>query len=111
MSAETIGKAMPAVFTLADLAAMNAADRHGHRYEMSPEGMLSVMPPPDSAHARVASRLFAWFLAAGWSADQVFQVAGIRLPGVDGDGGRIPDLTVWTQPPPDGVWLAVTDLL
>jgi Uma2 family endonuclease len=111
MSAETVGKEMPAVVTLADLAAMNAADQHGHRYEMSPEGALSIMPPADSVHAKTASRLFAWLLAAGWPAEQVLQVAGIRIPGADGDGGRIPDLTVWSKPPRDGVWLAVTDLL
>jgi Uma2 family endonuclease len=102
---------MPAVVTLDDLAAMNAADPNGHRYETSPEGVLSVMPPPDSEHAMIASRLFAWFIMAGWPADQLLQVAGIRIPGPDGDGGRIPDVSVWQKPPPRGVWLAVADLL
>ena len=36
---------------------MMAADPHGHRYEISPGGALSVMPPPDSEHAAIASRL------------------------------------------------------
>jgi hypothetical protein len=46
MSAETVGRHMPSVVTLDDLAAMIAADEHGHRYEISPEAALSVMPPP-----------------------------------------------------------------
>jgi Uncharacterized protein conserved in cyanobacteria len=110
MSAEAVGRHMPAVVTLDDLAAMNAADPNGHRYETSPEGVLSVMPPPDSEHATIASRLFAWFVMAGWPADQVLQAVGIRVRTPSGVGGRIPDLTVWRQPPPRGVWVAVTDL-
>ena len=102
---------MPAVVTLDDLAAMNAADVNGHRYETSPEGVLSVMPPPDSEHATIASRLFAWLIMAGWPADQVLQVAGVRIAGSDGVGGRIPDVSVWGKAPPRGVWLAITDLL
>jgi Uma2 family endonuclease len=111
MSAEAVGLHMPAVVTLDDLAAMNAADLNGHRYETSPEGVLSVMPPPDSEHATIASRLFAWLIIAGWPADQVLQVAGVRISAADGVGGRIPDLTVWSKAPARGVWLAITDLL
>ncbi|MET8282573.1 Uma2 family endonuclease [Micromonospora sp. NPDC005174] len=47
MSAEAVGMYMPAVVTLDDVAAMNSADPNGHRYETSPEGVLSVMPLPD----------------------------------------------------------------
>jgi len=111
MSAEPLGGHRPAVVTLDDLAAMNAADRYGHRYELSPEGALSVMPPPDSEHAAIASRLLVWLALAGWPADQVLQAVGIRIAGSDGDGGRIPDLTVWAKNQPRTVWLAVTDLL
>jgi Uma2 family endonuclease len=102
---------MPAVVTLRDLAAMNAADQYGHRYEMSPEGALSIMPPPDSGHAEIASRLFAWLIMAGWPAEQVLQAVGIRIAGPHGDGGRIPDLTVWARPLPSSVWTALSDLL
>jgi Uma2 family endonuclease len=111
MGAEVVGMHMPAVVTLDDLAAMNAADLNGHRYETSPEGVLSVMPPPDSEHATIASRLFAWLIMAGWPAERVLQVAGLRISGPEGDGGRIPDLSVWREAPPRGVWLAVTNLL
>lgn len=111
MSAETFGGHLPAVVTLDDLASMIAADRYGHRYELSPEGALWVMPPPDSEHAAIASRLFAWLILAGWPAEQVLQAAGIRVPGRDGDGGRIPDLTVWAGPQPRSVWLTLVDLL
>lgn len=111
MSAEAFAKAFPAVVTLDGLAAMNAADRYGHRYELSPERALSVMPPPDSEHAAIASRLFAWLLFAGWAPDQVLQAVGIRIPGPDGDGGRIPDLTLWSRTQAHGVWLSVAELL
>ena len=111
MSAEAFAKQLPAVVTLDDLAAMNSADRYGHRYELSPEGALSVMPPPDSEHAAIASRLFAWLLLAGWPAEQILQAVGLRIMGPGGDGGRIPDLTVWSRAQPRSVWLAVTDLL
>ena len=105
MSAEAFGRFLPAVVTLDDLAAMNAADRYGHRYELSPEGALAVMPPPDSEHAAIASRLFAWLILAGWPPEQVLRAAGIRITGPDGDGGRIPDLTVWSRVQPRSVWL------
>jgi Uma2 family endonuclease len=111
MSAETVGRHFPAVVTLDDLAAMNAADRYGHRYELSPEGALSVTPPPDSEHAVIASRLFAWLVLAGWPAEQILQAVGVRLPAPEGDGGRIPDLTVWSSPQARSVWLPVTDLV
>lgn len=111
MSAETFGRHFPAVVTLDDLAAMNAADRFGHRFELSPEGALSVMPPPDSEHAAIASRLFAWLILAGWPADQLLQAVGVSIPGPDGIGGRIPDLTIWAGPQPRSVWLPLSDLL
>ena len=110
MSAEQVGLYMPPVVTLDDLAAMIASDRFGHRYETSPEGALSVMPPPDSEHAAIASRLLAWLVLAGWPAEQVLQVAGIRIDGPNGVGGRIPDLTIWSRPQPRSVWLPTTDL-
>lgn len=102
---------MPPVVTLDDLAAMISADTHGHRYEVSPEGALSVMPPPDSEHAAIASRLLVWLAMAGWPAEQVLQAAGVRIPGRDGDGGRIPDLTLWSKPQARSVWLTIADLL
>jgi Uma2 family endonuclease len=111
MSADTVGRHMPPVVTLDDLVAMMAADPHGHRYEISPGGALSVMPPPDSEHAAIASRLLVWLAMAGWPAEQVLQAVGIRIPGPDGDGGRIPDLTLWSKPQPRGVWLTLGDLL
>jgi Uma2 family endonuclease len=110
MSAEAFAKQMPPVVTLNDLATMNSADPYGHRYETSPEGVLSVMPPPDAEHARIASRLVGWFLRARWPDEQVLQAVGIRVPGPDGDGGRIPDLGVWKEPPA-GVWPAAVNLL
>lgn len=111
MSAGSVGRHMPPVITLDDLAAMIAEDPHGHRYETSPEGALSVMPPPDSEHAAIASRLLVWLAVAGWPAEQILQAAGIRIAGPNGEGGRIPDLTLWSRSQPRSVWLAITDLL
>jgi Uma2 family endonuclease len=112
MSAEAVGRHMPAVASLDDLTAMMAVDPHGHRYETSPEGVLSVMPPPDFEHAVIATRLMAWLIMAGWPLDQVTQAVGLRIPGSEGGvGGRIPDLIVWSKAQPRAVWLPVTDVL
>src|SRR6266702_2538395 len=112
MSAEAVGRYMPSIITLDYLAAMNAADEHGHRYETSPEGVLSVVPPPDNGHAVITTRLMAWLIAAGLPLDQIVQVVGLRIPGPKVDGGRIPDLTVLSRPqPPSAVWHSPADIL
>jgi len=101
----------PAAVTLDDVAAMNAADQLGRRYELSPDGVLSVMPLADSEHAALASRICAWLARAGWPAEQLLQAAGVQLRGQDGVGGRIHDLAVWARPQPNSVWSCVTDLV
>jgi Uma2 family endonuclease len=111
MSAEAVGRYMPGVITLDDLAAMNEADTHGYRYETSVEGALFVVPPPDSDHQIIISELFLWLAGAGWTAHQIITTPGIRLPGRNVEAGRIPDLTVWAKRPPSAVWLVTTDLL
>ena len=65
MSAEAVGPQMPTQITLNDLAVMAAADEN-HRYELSPEGVLSVAPPADPDHALLVSRVLAWFLTNGY---------------------------------------------
>jgi Uma2 family endonuclease len=111
MSSEAVGRYMPTVVTLDNLTAMMTADEH-HRYEVSPEGVLTVAPPPGSAHAVVASRLAAWLLTAGLPPERFAQGAGLRVPGCDGGvGGRIADLVVWSSAQTDGVWLPVADVL
>jgi Uma2 family endonuclease len=108
MTVEAIDHFLPDVLTLDGLAAMNDADTHGYRYELSPEGALSVMPPPDAVHAFIATRIMAWLLAAGYPPNRIAQAVGLRIPGNGGDdGGRIPDLVVWSEPPPPDakVWL------
>lgn len=102
---------MPPVVTLDDLTAMMAADEH-HRYEISPEGVLSIMPPPGYAHAIIATRLIVWLAQGGVAADRIAQAVGLRIPGRQGGiGGRIPDLVVWSKAQADGVWLPVADVL
>ncbi len=111
MSAEAIGRLMPATVTLDDLTAMLEADTHGHRYETSTQGVLSVVPPPDSKHAKLATHLTLWLGLAGWPGDQLLQAAGVRIPGPNGTAGRIPDITVWSHVPQDAVWLDTDGLL
>ena len=101
---------MPPVTTLNDLTAMMTADEH-HRYEVSPQGVLSITPPTGYAHAVIATRLMVWLAAAGVPADRFAQAVGLRIPGRDGIGGRIPDLAVWSKAQADGVWLPVADVL
>ncbi|MEU4155859.1 Uma2 family endonuclease [Actinoplanes sp. NPDC026670] len=91
MSAEAVGAGMPTQVTLDDLAQMAAADEN-HRYELSPEGVLSVVPSADPDHALLVSRIFAWFLTNGYGPEQVATDCGI-----DVGGGRVPDLTVWAE--------------
>lgn len=90
---------------------MMAEDEH-HRYEISPEGALSIMPPPGYAHAIIATRLMVWLASAGIPVERIAQAVGLRIPGRDGGvGGRIPDLIVWAKEQADAVWLPVTDVL
>ncbi|MFV2101647.1 Uma2 family endonuclease [Micromonospora sp. LOL_024] len=111
MSSEAVGRYMPPVVTLADLTAMMAEDEH-HRYEISPEGVVSIMPPLGYAHAIIATRLMVWLAQGGVPADRITQAVGLRIPGRDGGlGGRIPDLVVWSKAQADGVWLPVADVL
>lgn len=103
---------MPATITLDDLAAMISADPHGRRYELSPEGVLSVVPPPESGHAMIATDLTLWLGRAGWTGETLMQAPGVRIPGAAGTGGRIPDIALWSRPQPrDAVWLPVDDLM
>ena len=85
MSAETVGARMPTQVTLEDLAAMAAADEN-HRYELSPEGVLSVAPPADPDHALLVSRIFVWFVTHGYGPEQVVADCGIDVGG--GRGAR-----------------------
>lgn len=106
MSAQLVP--MPADVTLDDLSAMMSADPY-HRYEVSPEGVLSAMPPPPYGHAVIVSKLMLWLGAGGVPADRLAQGVGLAIPGRSGGvGGRIPDLVVWSKPQADGVWLPVT---
>ena len=111
MGSEAVGWHMPAVVTLDDLTAMMAVDEH-HRYEISPEGILSIMPPPEYAHAIIATQLMLWLGAGGLPAKRIAQAVGLRIPGGSGGvGGRIPDLVVWSKAQANGVWMPVAWVL
>jgi Uma2 family endonuclease len=94
VSAATVGAQMPTDITLADVAAMSEADEH-HRYELSREGVLSIMPPATPEHALIVSRLTHWFYVHGYGPEQVTADCG-----VDVGGGRQPNLTIWTKGKP-----------
>jgi Uma2 family endonuclease len=94
MSAATIGAQMPADITLDHVAAMAAADEH-HRYELSREGVLSIMPPASPEHALIVSRMVHWFYLNGYGPEEVTADCGI-----DVGAGRQPDLTIWTKGKP-----------
>jgi Uma2 family endonuclease len=85
---------MPTVITLDDVAAMSSADEH-HRYELSREGVLSIMPPATPEHALIVSRLTHWLYVHGYGPEEVTADCGI-----DVGGGRQPDLTVWAKGKP-----------
>ncbi|MFE9206819.1 Uma2 family endonuclease [Micromonospora sp. NPDC007230] len=111
MTSEAVGRHMPPVVALDDLTAMMAADEH-HRYEVSPEAVVSILPPPGYAHAIIATRLTVWLAQGGVPANRIAQAVGLRIPGRNGGvGGRIPDLVVWSTVQADGVWLPVGDVL
>lgn len=113
MSVTSFAGALPARIALADVALMAAADEH-HRYELSPEGTLSIMPPADPDHVMIVSRLSHWFWQHGYGWEQVAADCGVAV-GTRTSGGRVPDLTVWAvghRPNAvHGPYAAVTGLL
>jgi Uma2 family endonuclease len=91
VSARAFGAEMPAHVTLDDVASMAAADEN-HRYELSPEGALSITPPADPEHALLVMRMILWLASHGYEAEQLAADCGI-----DVGGGRVPDLPVWAK--------------
>jgi len=85
---------LPFDLTLKDVAEMNESDELDRRFELSPEGVLSVMPPPTVEHQIITSQLIVWFAAHGWPPEQVLPAVGLRTEKQQRYGGRIPDLTV-----------------
>ena len=93
--------------TLDDVAELAAVD-DGHRYELD-EGNLVVMPPPDTDHAALITRLLVWLVAHGYSTDRVLATPGLDIQ--EGSTGRIPDLTVLARPVPSTTWLEPGEVL
>lgn len=90
MSADLVGPRMPAQITLADLALMAGQDEH-HHYEMSPEGVVYIIPPGDLDHATTVSKLLEWFFRSGYTAKSLLAHCAVEIIG----GARVPDITVW----------------
>lgn len=96
---------MPAHVSIDDVVGWNDVDEF-HRYELSPKGVLLVVPvPADHEHSGVLTDLMYW-LGDGLGRDQrrrVRQNEGIRTPTGRGTGYRVPDLIVLRDnitPPP-----------
>ena len=91
-----------AVVTFDDLIELTLADRD-HFYELSPEGILTVAPPPDHGHQTIASHILQWLATHGY-ADRVSIDSGIAIAGRT--GGRVVDVMVTTGDiPPDAVYV------
>ncbi|GAB2592453.1 hypothetical protein Aab01nite_37580 [Paractinoplanes abujensis] len=110
MSAETVGVHMPAMVTLDDLAAMNASDPNGHRYETSPEGVLSVRPPTDSEHAQLASR-FSHGCSGPAGRPSRYRRLPVSACRAQVGRGPNPGYQRVGKTPSRAVWLSVADLL
>lgn len=94
--------------TLDDVAELAAADGT-HRYELD-EGNLIVMPPADSEHAALVTRLILWLGTHGFPAERLLATPGLRIN--EQTSGRSPDLLVLRRTvPPDTVWIEPTDAL
>ncbi|WP_268871676.1 Uma2 family endonuclease [Actinoplanes utahensis] len=89
---------------------MIAADRHGHRYETSMHGVLTVVPAPDDGHADLVARLTSWFDGNGGTG-RLRQAPGLRITGPAGDAGRFPDLALWHSDPGRATWHAADGIL
>ncbi|MFD0355583.1 Uma2 family endonuclease [Streptomyces sp. NPDC127110] len=101
MSAAPVEYPEPSYEEPAPLTLLEEADKFmelnpGYRAEII-GGILTVTPPPDSAHARSLTRLMLPFLAAGLSGGEteVLQAIGLWLhDGPEADDFTIPDLAV-----------------
>lgn len=93
--------------TLDDVAHLAAADEL-HRYELD-EGNLLVMPPADTEHAALITRLLVWFVTHGYPPDRVLPTPGLRVAGQS--TGRSPDLLVLRDAIPRTVWVEPAEVL
>ena len=59
MGAEVVGRLMPAIVTLDDLAAMNSADTCGHKYELT---VTLYQLGPNAEYVEHAKMPLAWLL-------------------------------------------------
>ncbi len=103
MDTDVAGWRLPPELTLHDVAALNEQDEF-HRYELSPEGVLTVMPPATTDHAAMVSRLMFW-LGESMPAEHILHGVGVRIPGPLREGGRVPDLVLLRDAPAVTVWL------
>ncbi len=79
-----------------------------HRWEISPEGNLTLMSPANAVQSMIVMRLAAWFLRHGFNPRQVLTEVGIRTVG---EGLRGPDLAVFDHVPElVGPWAATDEL-
>ncbi len=92
---------------LDDVTALAAADDL-HRYELD-EGTLLVMPPADTEHAAIVTRMLVWLVSHGYDAERVLASPGVQIK--EQSGGRSPALIVLARPIPATVWVDPGDVL
>jgi len=78
---------MPRELTADTVLTMAEADEF-HRYELTPDGVLIVSPPPNTDHDEIVMRLASWLIGHGVDPALVKVNSGVAV----GAGYRVPDL-------------------
>ncbi len=93
---------IPAVVSVEDVLAWSEADEL-HRYELSPEGVLSVVPMPNEEyHSRIATELMVWLIPHFDPPTLIRQNFKVYISVSRGLGVREPDLVVLRERPAQG---------
>ena len=62
-----------------------------------------VLPPADTEHATIVTRMLVWLASHGYPAERVLASPGVQIK--EQPGGRSPDLIVLARPIPTTVWV------
>jgi len=96
---------MDETFTIDDLTALSEADPL-KRYELSPEGMIEVTMTPRSRHNGIIAELMFWLHRHLPETERrIQQDTGVQTRVTGATGYRQPDLMLFTQEPPDDLYL------
>lgn len=93
--------------TLAEVTQL-ASEHPDARFELV-GGQVKVMPPPDTAHGVITTRLVCWLVGGGFPPDRVIAAGGLRLTRYS---GRCPDVMLLRRPVDGGVvWIDPADVM